>query len=243
MRKWLIPLSMTALLLVASGCSDGGTAQESSQPTSSPKAISPSAAATTEPDATASPEPTATPVPSIPGGKQTPEQAEQTIAKLSAEVIAAIKDRDMAKLQGWAHPDKGIRFSPYSHVDTAKDIVLNGNQLAAAFQDTKKTYTWGTHDGSGEPMELSFADYCDKFLYNHDYAKPEKTGYNESFVKGGNTANTIRDAYPDAILVEYYFSGFDTKVEGMDWASLTLVFEQKGDSWYVSGFVNNRWTI
>jgi hypothetical protein len=43
--------------------------------------------------------------------------------------------------------------------------------------------------------------------------------------------------------VEYHFSGFDKKFEGMDWASLKLVFENSNNEWYLVGIVHDQWTI
>jgi len=171
----------------------------------------------------------------------TPAQAKAAIESRAKETINAVKNKDMKALSNLAHPDKGIRFSPYCYVDAKKDLVFKPDQLEKLLSD-KTTYTWGSFEGSGEAIKLTFGDYYKKFLYNHDYAKPEKTGYNEILGKS-NTVNNIRDVYAESIVVEYYFSGFDPKVEGHDWASLNLVFERKGETWYLSGLVRNMWTI
>jgi (p)ppGpp synthase/HD superfamily hydrolase len=44
-------------------------------------------------------------------------------------------------------------------------------------------------------------------------------------------------------MVEYHFSGFDPKYEGMDWRSLRLVFEEKDNIWHLVGIIHDQWTI
>ena len=43
--------------------------------------------------------------------------------------------------------------------------------------------------------------------------------------------------------VEYYFSGFDKQYEGLDWRSLSIVFEKKAEAWYITGIIHDEWTI
>jgi len=176
-----------------------------------------------------------------PGSDIPPEQAKKLIETRSAEVIAAIKNKDLKKLQHYVHPEAGVRFSPYTYVDKAKDLAFKADRLETLLAD-KTVRTWGQYDGSGEPISLTFNDYYAKFIYNHDFAKAEKIAYNE-FPGKGNTVNNIRDVYPQAITVEYYFSGFDKQFAGNDWASLRLVFEAKDNQWYLVGIVHDQWTI
>ncbi|MDF2963267.1 MAG: hypothetical protein K0S39_5002 [Paenibacillus sp.] len=186
-------------------------------------------------------EPTpAKPAPEVTGNIP-PEQAKKVISERTAEVIAALKNKDMKKLANYVHPDPGVRFSPYSYVEKKTDLIFKPDQLEKLLSD-KTIRTWGHFDGSGEPIALTFADYYAKFVYNHDFAKAEKISYNETLGKG-NTVNNIREMYPKAIVVEYYFSGFDKKLEGHDWASLRLVYEHKDNQWYLAGIVHDQWTI
>ncbi|MDF2935437.1 MAG: sporulation/spore germination protein [Paenibacillaceae bacterium] len=218
------------LLTLAAGCQDG-TAPAVTGTIPAPAASVAPSAATASPAASAA-------------GTAAPASAgliRQQVEAAAAKAVTALKERDWAALALAAHPDKGVRISPYTHVDTKQDIVLN-REVIKQLQDDKAVRTWGTYDGSGEPIELTFAEFYEKFLYNHDYAAPEKTAYDEPIGKG-NTANNIKEVYPGGHFVEYYFSGFDPKVQGMDWASLTLVFEQKDGSWFLTGLIRNQWTI
>lgn len=211
---------------------------QTNKPASSPMASS----GGQQPSATPTPTQTPAKTPAPPMNGNVPsEQAKKLIAERSSEVIAALKNKDMKKLAGFVHPVLGVRFSPYTHVDTKKDLVFQANQLEKLLTDPTKR-TWGEYDGSGEPITLPFADYYGKFVYNHDFAKPEKLSYNEAIGKG-NMVNNTREAYPDAIIVEYYFSGFDKKLEGLDWSSLKLIYQNSGTQWYLRGVVHDQWTI
>lgn len=171
----------------------------------------------------------------------TEKDVKRIIESRSREVIRAIKNKDMSKLSSYTHPDKGVRFSPYGYVDTEKDRVYTAAQLAGLVSDGTK-YIWGAYDGSGEPIELTFEEYYDKFVYDKDFAAAEEVGYNR-IIGRGNTLNNIFEVYPKAIVVEYHFSGFDPQYSGMDWRSLRLVFEEKGGAWYLIGIVHDQWTI
>jgi hypothetical protein len=54
--------------------------------------------------------------------------------------------------------------------------------------------------------------------------------------------NNIFQVYKNKEIYEYYFSGFDAKYEGMDWRSLTLVFEQVKNQWYLLGIIHGART-
>ncbi|WP_127578933.1 hypothetical protein [Paenibacillus koleovorans] len=222
------------------------TPSASAQPTASPTITPvPSVTATATPTATptVSVKPSTTPTPSTKPihGNVPSAEAQKLIADRTAAVIQALKKQDMKQLAGFAHPEKGIRFSPYTHVDLTNDLVVAASSFGGAMTDVT-VRNWGSYDGSGEPIQLKFSDYYAKFVYNHDFANPETIGYNQEIGKG-NMINNTRTAYPAAIIVEYHFSGFDPAVQGHDWASLKLVYEHFGGNWMLVGIVHDQWTI
>ncbi|TMV49489.1 hypothetical protein FE783_13355 [Paenibacillus mesophilus] len=183
-----------------------------------------------------------------PDGKAPTEQTPEKPAAPSAEeqgkaVVQALKEKDMNKLARMVHPDKGIRFSPYGYVDADKDLTFKPAAIGKLFEDNN-VYEWGTYDGSGEPIKLKFAEYYAKFIYDADFAKAPQTSVNKTIGKG-NMANNMSEAYPAARydFVEYHYSGFDKKFEGMDWKSLRLVFEKDGSRLLLVGIVHDQWTI
>lgn len=172
--------------------------------------------------------------------KISPLRAKEIIACRAKEVILAIKNKDMPKLSTLIHPEKGVRFSPYSYVDLKHDLVFTSTQIKAIFSDTTK-YNWGYFDGSGAPMRLTFAEYFKQFIYDQDFANAKQISY-QQIIGQGNTINNNFEVYPNAIIVEYHFPGFNPKYEGMDWESLRLVFENKESLWYLIGIIHDQWT-
>ncbi|MEA2572863.1 MAG: hypothetical protein QOH93_161, partial [Chloroflexia bacterium] len=159
----------------------------------------------------------------------------------AAEAIDALKNKDMQKLAGLVHPEKGVGFAPYTFVDET-NLRLTREELAGAFSE-KSARHWGVFDGSGDPIDLAFGAYYDRFVYNHDFAAAPSISYNE-FKGHGNMFNNIFEVYPNDIAVEYYFPGFDPQFEGMDWNALYLVFEKHTDgNWYLVHIAHGQWTI
>lgn len=219
MKKWL---TIAITLIFLSGCSltEGGKQQPS---TASP-APSPTSAASTAPTS----EPSATPI-----KKLTKEEAANA-------VVQALNDKDTDKLRELIHPTKGILFSPYVYIqkDTAQKFAKD---TLPSFDD-KALYVWGEHDGSGETIKMTFKEYYEKFVYDHDYVNSEKLGADE-VIQTGNMVNNIKEIFPDSYIADYHFSGFDKSFEGIDWASLVVVVEQHEDNWYVVAIARTQWTV
>lgn len=171
-------------------------------------------------------------------GQVSSVEAEQIIAPTARQAIEALKNRDMVRLAGMAHPAKGVVFSAYGRVD-ANSVVLKPEQLSGALTDPTIRH-WGSYDGTGEPIDLTFAAYFDRFVYSHDFASAPQIGYNQVL---GPIYSYGDDFPPDTIMVEYHFPGFDPQYEGMDWQSLRLVFEQQDQTWYLVGILHNQWMI
>ncbi len=170
-----------------------------------------------------------------------PQKAERIISKTATEVLNALKDRNFEKFAGFAYPEKGVRFSPYAHVDIENDLVFTSLEIKD-FGNDSTVYKWGVYDGSGLPIEMTFIDYYNEFIYDKDFANARLISYNQ-IIGRGNIINNIFDIYTRCIIVEYHFPGFDPKYEGMDWRSLILVFEKKEDIWYLVGIIHGEWTI
>lgn len=162
------------------------------------------------------------------------------LADVGTLAIKALAQHDFARLAELAHPQKGIRFSPYPYVSDDQ-VVLTADELSSAYSDTTSRL-WGHYDGSGEPIQLTFAQYFERFIYSADFANPEQIGYNK-VLQESNSINNIPEYYPQAEFVEYHFSGFDPQYEGMDWQSLRLVFEKVDGRYYLVGIVHAQWTI
>ena len=167
-----------------------------------------------------------------------PAEAKKIIDNRAQQVIQLVKKQDFIQLAFYVHPKKGIRFSPYAYVEPYTDLILTASKLKNLVNDHEK-YLWGNDDGSGEQISLSFSEYYKRFIYDHDFAHATKIVYNTS-VKSGNTRNNMREVYPNAIIVEYHFPGFDPNFKGDDWSSLRLVFEAFHQQWYLVGVIHDQ---
>lgn len=169
----------------------------------------------------------------------TPLSAEQAVFDRADQVIAALKDMDTATLAGYVHPQMGLRFSPYAFVKDT-DLVFPANKLAGLLDDGT-IYTWGAYAATGEPINLSFADYFSKFVYDEDFVNAPQKALNVRLGVSTSMDNSA-DFYSNAMIVEYYFPGFDPKYGGMDWRSLRLVFVAIDSNWYLAGIIHDQWT-
>jgi hypothetical protein len=165
---------------------------------------------------------------------------EETLTTIATEILIALKAKDYKAFAAYFHPTEGVMFSPYGFIDTKSSKTLT----KAAFLkliDERGSVTWGSFDGSGDPIRLTAQKYLEQFVYNADYINAEKTSYNEIIGKG-NSLNNLNDIYPDHPFMEYHFSGFDKKYNGMDWTSLRLVFKQHQSNYYLVAVIHDQWT-
>lgn len=177
-----------------------------------------------------------------PGGSATSASVRHCdIETMAAETLSALRDRNYAALAGLVHPDEGLRLSPYANVNPATDKHFSASALSAAGADTS-VYTWGQYDGSGEPIEMTIAAYFDRFVYDRDFASANR-GAIDTRIGSGNSIDNIGQAYADGHFVEYYVPGDDPDYDGLDWASLRLVFEEHAGCPRLVGIVHDQWTI
>lgn len=158
----------------------------------------------------------------------------------SKAVIAALKLADLKTLASYIHPDKGVLFSPYANINTSSAQVFQASNLPSL--DDTTVYEWGSYDGSGDPINLTFRDYYKKFVYDQDFAVAESVSMNH-LLGEGNTLVNIQEVFPSSTTVDYHFSEFDPQYGGMDWESLILVLEEQKRAWYVCAVVHSQWTI
>jgi len=172
--------------------------------------------------------------------EKTPEPEENRIRELGIKVLTAFKNKDMQELSRYVHPEKGVRFSPYTYVETDKDVVISREDIITLL-DGNKVYNWGFYDGSGDPIELTPEKYIERFVYDRDFLNADEIIYDEQFDRG-NTINNVFEVYKGCHVIEYYLEG-TPEYDGMDWRSLKLVFEEKDGYWYLVGVLHDEWTI
>ncbi|KRF30208.1 hypothetical protein [Paenibacillus sp. Soil787] len=255
MRRMMEMVLVAAIISVMTGCvgeqtkGDTGASSSSPQPTSIASPSTPSTpispTPTVIPNSTAQ-VPITTPTPSVkpsPTSYAKEADAKKAIESRAKETIQALKEKDLKKLAELIHPKKGVQFSPYSYIHVSSDVQVLGSGLAALWANTSTTH-WGDYDGSGDPIDLTFPNYWDKFVYNEDFAAAPQISYNIILGKG-NMINNVFSVYPttSAITVEYHYPGLDPQFQGMDWTSLRLVYENSGTQWYLVAIVHDQHTM
>ena len=168
------------------------------------------------------------------------QSAQQTVLDQAFGVIQAIKNKDLVSLSRFVQPQIGLRFSPYAAVQDTHQVFTVDN-LAGLSSDLT-VYSWGAYSGTGASIELTFADYYTKFIYDADFANAPQEALNHRLGVSTTLDNTAQ-YYPGGMVVEFYFPGFDPNLNGMDWRSLRLVFVQQGNTWYLAAIIHDQWTI
>ncbi len=156
-------------------------------------------------------------------------------------LVELIGDEDFEAVAQYVDPVDGVRFSPYGYVNVTTDRVYSALDLETAMQD-QTVYNWGAFDGSGDPIDMDFDDYYNRFIYDQDFVNPHMIG-NNTIIGTGNTLVNISQVYPGASFVEFHFTGFDANFDGMDWRSLRLVMEEQNGEWVLLGIIHDEWTI
>lgn len=156
------------------------------------------------------------------------------------DVLLAIKNNDLLILSTFVWT-QGLRFSPYTYINTGSDIILSTEEIYNWLAMSNIRNRWA-YDGTGFPIELWIGQYFEKFVNNADYANAPEIIYNQVSERGNNM-NNIAEVYEGKQRVEFYFPWFDPEFVGLDWKSLTLVFDQVDGNWELVGIIHNQWTI
>ncbi|WP_340007191.1 hypothetical protein MHH52_05710 [Paenibacillus sp. FSL K6-0276] len=165
-----------------------------------------------------------------------------SVTEAASTVMKSLRDKDMNQLAAWVHSEKGLRFSPYAYVDTKNDIMFTKSEVEGLMKDSTER-VWRSFAGSGDLIEMTFADYYKQFVYDADFIQTAEIAVNKGLGQG-TTLNNLNEVYPkdQYDFVEYHIDGIDPSVEGMDWRSLRLVFEKIGEDHALVGIIHDQWT-
>ena len=171
------------------------------------------------------------------------KRKDSALLKLTDNILAALKQKNYSSFANFIHPTDGIRFSPYAFVDTVNHIKLSKAAFVSHINKTgQDMIVWGKFDATGDPIRMTLNNYLQRFVYDVDFAKPEKRSVND-FIGAGNSLNNLLTIYKNCDFTESHFSGFDEKYAGMDWKSLRLVFKEKNKRYFLIAIVHDEWTI
>lgn len=163
-----------------------------------------------------------------------------TIAATARQALIFIKDKNYKELVNY-FASEGVTFVPYGFIDTAKHKKLSREDFLEAI-NKKWVLTWGSYDGTGEPIKLTVNQYLAKFVYNADYLNAEADAF-DTVINQGNSINNIQKIYPNHHFIDYHFSGFEQQSKGMDWTSLRMVFTKEDGQYFIVAIIHDQWTI
>lgn len=158
---------------------------------------------------------------------------------VAAGVLDAFARNDWAMIAELS-ADTGVRFTPHTYVNVGTDQTLTNDEITN-FATDQTQRTWGTQEGSGDPIVMTNSQYLARYIWDHDYRTAPDVRWNATQDRG-NVIDNVQDVYPGASVVEYHFSGFDEQYGGMDWRSLRLVLAQNdAGQWTLYGVIHDEW--
>lgn len=163
-----------------------------------------------------------------------------TVLVAATHVLDAMRTDDYATLSTYVDPVNGVFVSPYQYIDFAYTMNLtDDNILSLATIPT--IFPWGHEPGSGDLISLNMLDYFNEYIYDEDYYIAPIVGMN-IVVSSGNMINNIATSFPTTDTVEFLFPQFDPSYGGLDWSSITLVFNTDSGMPMLIGIVHGQWT-
>ena len=156
-------------------------------------------------------------------------------------VCRTLKDQDYVYLSTFAHPEKGVTFTPYSTVNFDTDRCLSAQEIAKLTEDTA-VHPWGYLNGREKLIELTNQDYFAQYVFNVDYTQAPEIGV-DTVMTSGNALENAAQAYPGCRFVDFSFPLLNVDNQGLDWCSLKLVFEPGETTWYLVGIIHSQWTV
>ena len=168
------------------------------------------------------------------------DTANADVVLLAYSVLEYIRDEDYLALSHIVHPEYGVVLSPYATINLATDRRFSAEQIAVLDSDTN-VYVWGVYNGSGEPIELTPAEYFAGFVPAADHIKTAVIGINR-IVRSGNALENMTDVFANVKFVDFHVPGGEL-TEELDWSSLRLGFEEHNGYFRLVAIVYSKWTV
>ena len=162
------------------------------------------------------------------------------LTSFALSVVEDIKNGDFQALSQVAHPELGVLFSPSATITLSTNKCFQGEQIAAFGTDTT-LYVWGVLTGSGEPIELTVADYFAQFVFDRDYSAAPVIGVNR-IIRSGNALENMTELLPDVKFIDFHVPGTEKEsTEDYDWGSLRLGFEEYDGFLWLTVILHSGW--
>ena len=178
-------------------------------------------------------------------------ESDKYVLELAESALALLKNKDWGALGALVHPKQGLTFSPYGYVDTAAAVCLGAGDVKALGYDDK-VRVWGEYP-SGDPIQCTFAQYYDMFIFNEDFTQGAQIGVNR--ILKSDLENNLYVFGNGCEYVDFYLQGEPFPVDDYppsspeyDWSALRLVFSayappDTGDpaDLYLVAIVHDQW--
>ncbi len=119
-------------------------------------------------------------------------------------------------------------------------VVLTADQLRTPAADDDAMITWGFEPGSGDPIVATMTERFRTLSGSTAITSTEATGFNVQVGVGTEISN-IAEAFPGAEWIERHFSGTEA-FGGLDWESVTFVFDTSGETPVLLAITQSSWT-
>jgi len=163
------------------------------------------------------------------------------LTALAYDILTYIKEGDYAALSREAHPEFGVVFSPCATIALSTNRCFRADQIASFGGDTT-LYVWGVRSGSGEPIEMTPADYFARYVFDRDYTSAAIVGVNQ-VIRSGNALENFAEFFPYAKFVDFYMSGGEGDASaGPGWSSIRLGFEEYDGALRLTVIIHSEWT-
>jgi len=163
-------------------------------------------------------------------------KASQT-ESIITDFIEAISTKDSDLLDQIIDPERGLRIRRHWW---NPEVMISGEQLVQLFESEER-YDWGVADGSGDPIDGTFAEVILPLL-ERDMIPAQEIGCNE--ILSGGTAGIVQLPFPYESVNFYslYRPASPDEIE-FNWGAWVVGIEKVLDSYFVSYLVHFEWEI
>ena len=135
--------------------------------------------------------------------------------------------------------ERGLTMSSSAFIDDDA-VVLTAEQLQRPAADDTEVVTWGVEAGVGDPITATMTQRFADLAGSTAITSTEATGFNVQ-VGVGNIPSNVAEVFPGAEWVELHFSGTEA-FGGLDWESITFVFDTSGEVPVLLAITMAAWT-
>jgi len=166
------------------------------------------------------------------------DAANAELTMLAFAVLEYISNDDFNSLSQVIHPEFGIVFSPCATIDLSTDRRFSVEQISV-LDTNSNVYIWGVHNGGGEPIRLTPAEYFEEFVQAELHLNSPIIGVNQ-IIRSGNALENMTDIFPNIEFVDFHIPG-DENGDGHDWRSLRLGFEEYEGYLKLVSIIHSTW--